>query len=255
MKFSIVSTLYQSAAYIAEFHQRATVVAQQFAGDDYEIILVNDGSPDNSCEQAIKLTESDNHVVVIDLSRNFGHHKAIMTGLAQALGEYIFLIDCDLEEEPEWLLSFTQQMRRELCDVVYGVQECRKGSLFERKSGELFYKLFNALTDFDLPVNIVTTRLMTRRYVDALVQHQDREVFLAGLWHITGFTQTSLIVKKHCTSQTTYNLRKKISILVNSVTSFSNKPLVAIFYTGILIGCRTVHCLPCCESVSLFHSA
>ena len=129
MKFSIVSTLYQSAPYIVEFYQRATAVAQQFAGDDYEIILVNDGSPDNSCELAIKLTETDNHVVVIDLSRNFGHHKAIMTGLVQALGEYIFLIDCDLEEEPEWLSRFTMKMGREQCDVVYGVQERRKGGL------------------------------------------------------------------------------------------------------------------------------
>ncbi len=101
MKLSIVSTLYQSAPYIAEFYERCTQVAKQFANQDYEIIFVNDGSPDNSLEIAIELYKQDSHVKIIDLSRNFGHHKAMMTGLAHAKGTYVFLIDSDLEEEPE----------------------------------------------------------------------------------------------------------------------------------------------------------
>ena len=118
MKLSIVATLYQSAPYIAEFYQRATAVAREFARDDYEIVLVNDGSPDNSLELAVQLTEADHHVVLVDLSRNFGHHKAMMTGLAYSAGEQVFLIDSDLEEEPEWLLSFEEQMQQEASDVV-----------------------------------------------------------------------------------------------------------------------------------------
>ena len=105
MKLSIVATLYQSAPYIIEFHQRASAAAKQIVGNDYEIVLVNDGSPDNSLEVAVQLTETDSHVVVVDLSRNFGHHKAMMTGLAHTKGDRVFLLDSDLEEEPEWLLS------------------------------------------------------------------------------------------------------------------------------------------------------
>jgi putative glycosyltransferase len=90
MKLSIVSTLYQSAAYIAKFHQLASAAARQLVGEEYEIILVNDGSPDNSLDIAAQLTKTDSHLVVIDLSRNFGHHKAMMTGLAQAGGEFFF---------------------------------------------------------------------------------------------------------------------------------------------------------------------
>lgn len=235
MKLSIVATLYQSAPYIAEFHQRATAVARQFAGDDYEIVLVNDGSPDNSLELAVQLTEADSHVVLIDLSRNFGHHKAMMTGLAHAKGELVFLIDSDLEEEPEWLEAFAQQMKQDRCDVVYGVQERRKGNWFERWSGRWFYRFFKALTGLALPENVVTTRLMARRYVDALLCHQEREVFMAGLWHITGFDQRPQVIKKHNTSETTYTFRRKMSLLVNSVTSFSNAPLVSIFYIGVAI--------------------
>jgi putative glycosyltransferase len=235
MKLSIVATLYQSAPYINEFHDRATATAKQLVGEDYEIVLVNDGSPDNSLDLAIRLTEQDSHVVVVDLSRNFGHHKAMMTGLAHAKGELVFLIDSDLEEEPEWLLAFAQQMKQERCDVVYGVQERRKGNWFERWSGQWFYRFFNALTRLALPENTVTARLMTRRYVDALLCHQEREVFMAGLWHITGFDQRPQVIKKHNTSKTTYTFRKKMSLLVNSVTSFSNVPLVGIFYIGIVI--------------------
>jgi putative glycosyltransferase len=235
MKLSIVATLYQSAPYINEFHERASASAKRMVGDDYEIVLVNDGSPDNSLDLAVRLTEQDSHVVVVDLSRNFGHHKAMMTGLAHAKGELVFLIDSDLEEEPEWLEAFAQQMKQDRCDVVYGVQERRKGNWFERWSGQWFYLLFNALSGLALPENIVTARLMTRRYVEALLSHKEREVLIAGLWHITGFDQRSQVIKKHSTSETTYTIRRKMSLLVNSVTSFSNAPLVGIFYIGVSI--------------------
>lgn len=235
MKLSIVATLYQSSRYINEFHERISATAKRMVGDDFEIVLVNDGSPDDSLDLAIQLTEQDSHVIVVDLSRNFGHHKAMMTGLAHAKGALTFLIDSDLEEEPEWLEAFALQMERERCDVVYGVQERRKGSWFERWSGQWFYRFFKTLTGFALPENVVTTRLMVRRYVDALLRHQEREIFMAGLWHITGFDQRPQVIKKHNTSETTYTFRRKMSLLVNSVTSFSNAPLVSIFYIGISI--------------------
>ncbi len=235
MRLSIVATLYQSATHITQFHQRASEAAEELVGGDYEIIFVNDGSPDNSLELAVRLAETDRHVVVIDLSRNFGHHKAMMTGLSYAKGEHVFLIDSDLEEEPEWLLSFDTQLGQDACDVVYGVQSQRKGGVFERWSGNLFWKMINGLSGLSLPRNVVTARLMTRRYVDALLLHEEREVFMAGLWSITGFDQRPQIVRKLDASQSTYTLRRKLSLLVNSVTSFSNLPLVGIFYVGASI--------------------
>jgi putative glycosyltransferase len=233
VRLSVVATLYQSSLYIEEFCRRVSQTARKLVDDDYEIVLVNDGSPDDSLEIAIRLTESDSHIFVVDLSRNFGHHKAMMTGMLNARGDRIFLIDSDLEEEPEWLLSFAQTMEAERCDVVYGVQGQRKGGFFERWSGRMFYAVFRALTQLPLPPNIVVARLMSRRYVDALVRHDEREVFMAGLWTITGFKQCPRTVNKHSTSKTTYTLRHKMSQFVNSVTSFSNAPLVGIFYVGV----------------------
>lgn len=232
MKLSIVATLYQSASYIEEFHFRASAAARDFAGDDYEIILVNDGSPDNSLQIASDLCNSDDHLSVVDLSRNFGHHRAIMTGLSHTCGDHIFLIDSDLEERPEWLGDFARQLNEDAGDVVFGVQQKRTGSLFERWSGELFYSLFRTLSGLAIPNNIVLARLMTRRYLDALLLHDEREVFLAGLMAITGFKQTTQPVMKLRRVGTTYTLRRRIAQFVNSVTSFSAKPLVAIFALG-----------------------
>ncbi len=232
MKLSIVSTLYCSAPHVDEFHQRASATAERLAGDDYEIVLVNDGSPDDSLERATRIADKDKHVVVIDLSRNFGHHKAMMTGLRYSSGDLVFLIDSDLEEAPEWLISFQQQLDIEGGDVVYGVQTKRKGNFFERWSGGLFYRAFRFLSGLDLPYNITVARLMTRRYVRALVLHREYELFMAGLWIITGFDQSPHAVTKISSSQTTYSLRKKVAQLVDSIASFSNKPLIGIFVLG-----------------------
>ncbi|MDN8612833.1 glycosyltransferase family 2 protein [Variovorax ginsengisoli] len=235
MKLSIVATLYQSAPYVAEFHRRASETARQLVAEDYEIILVNDGSPDQSLALAIELTQVDSRVVVVDLSRNFGHHKAMMTGLAAAKGDRVFLIDSDLEEEPEWLGLFAEQMASRSCDVVYGVQARRRGGFFEQMSGALFYRAFRMLTGINQPNNIVTARLMTRRYVDSLLLHKERELNIGGLWVVTGFRQVQLTVNKHSTSPTTYSLSRKFSHFVNAVTSFSSLPLVLTFYSGLLI--------------------
>jgi putative glycosyltransferase len=232
VKLSIVTTLYQSASTIAEFHRR-TSVAAALCGDDYEIILVNDGSPDNSLEIAVALTAADPRVVVIDLARNFGHHKAMMTGLSAATGDFVFLIDSDLEEEPEWLLSFEKQMRAEKADSVYGVQSARKGGVLERYSGLVFYRLFRFFTGVDQPDNIVTARLMSRRYVDALVAHRERELNIGGLWIITGFKQSRQTIQKLDASRTTYSLSRKFGHLVNAITSFSTLPLSFTFYCGL----------------------
>jgi putative glycosyltransferase len=234
MDISIITTMYYSAPYLKEFYERCCREIENIT-DRYEIIFVNDGSPDRSLELAVSLYEVDNKVRVIDLSRNFGHHKAMMTGLAHAKGKYIFLIDCDLEEEPELLSLFYQKLLEDKCDVVYGVQKERKGNWFEQITGEIYYQLLKSLSGIDFPKNIVTARLMTRRYVKSLLQHREREVTIAGLWHITGYNQIPMYVLKHAKGQTTYNFLKKFAILINAITSFSNKPLVFIFYTGLLI--------------------
>ena len=235
MRLSVVATLYRSSRSLEAFHARVTAAAAALTSD-YEIVLVNDGSPDDSLAVAVRLFERDPHVRVVDLARNFGHHKAMMTGLAHATGDLVFLIDSDLEEEPELLPAFHDTMGRSNADVVYGVQAARRGGLFERVSGWMFFKLFNLLSDLPIPVNVVTVRLMTRRYVAALVAHRERETMIAGLWALTGFHQVPVAITKGQNTGSSYSLGRKIAVLVNSVTSFSDRPLVFIFYLGVIIG-------------------
>jgi putative glycosyltransferase len=158
-----------------------------------------------------------------------------MTGLSFARGELVFLIDCDLEEAPELLEYFYKEHSASCVDVVFGVQEKRKGDLFERISGGIFYMMFNWLSDVAIPKNVLTVRLMSKRYVASLLKHREREVFLAGLMHMAGFSQLPLAVNKEDKGQTSYTIWKKLSLMVNAITSFSNRPLVYIFHTGLLI--------------------
>lgn len=234
MKLSLVTTLYGSEPYLEEFHARMEAVAREIT-DDFEFVMVNDGSPDRSLQVALKIRERHPNVRVIDLSRNFGHHRAIMAGLGEARGEFVFLIDCDLEEPPETLREFWRERESNDVDVAFGVRNRREESGLSRLFGSLFYFLFNALSPDKIPYNLLTVRLMTRRYVDALLEFREREMQLSGLWAITGFSQLPLQVKKGYKGHSSYTLRRKLAHLLNAVTSFSNRPLIIVFYMGLSV--------------------
>ncbi len=232
---SVVSSLYNSGPYVSEFHSRIVATLRSL-GVNYEIIFVNDGSPDDALQQAVDVQSGDPNVTVVDLSRNFGQHKATMTGMGYAGGDFVFVIEIDLEEQPEWLSMFFDELTSdEALDVVYGVQKTRKGGWFERVSGSLFYKSFNLFSDTKIPENHITVRLMTKRYVEALLAHRDRELFLGGVYELVGFDKKSLPVTKLSHSETTYSIRRKLVLFVNAITSFSTSPLAAIFWAGMLV--------------------
>ena len=226
--------MYYSSQYLREFHRRARVAAQTIT-DDYEIMFVNDGSPDNSIELARSLYEDDPHTRIIDLSRNFGHHKAMMTGLAYAHGDLVFLIDSDLEESPELLSDFLAKMEETEADVVYGVQDVRNRGWFDNLSSRIFYTVFNWLSDYPIPHDLLTIRLMTNRYIQQLVKHQEQVYIIAGIWERTGFKQVAYPVHKKFKGTSSYNFRKQLSYAVYATVVFSRRPLVYISYLGLLI--------------------
>lgn len=233
-EISIVATMYKSQDYVVEFCERVNA-AMSVLDKSFEIILVNDGSPDRSADIARECCDRFGNIVLVDLSRNFGHHQAMMAGLRHATGNYIFLIDSDLEEEPEWLIQFWPKLFEDNCDVIYGVQASRRGNLMSKISGRLYYQATRLLTGLPMPFDLVTARLMTRKYVDALLQFKEREIDIAALWVLTGFKQQAFPVTKHDNSPTTYTLSKKIALLIDSITSYSNRPLLGIFYFGAIM--------------------
>jgi putative glycosyltransferase len=172
---------------------------------------------------------------VIELSRNFGHHKAMMTGLEHASGDLVFLIDVDLEEPPEMLSSFYEKLSKENLDVVFGVQLSRKGGLSERAFGWVAWKLIDLMLPIKVPRNHSTVRLMTRDYVQALVRHKESKTAIGGLWVMTGFQQAAFPFKKGSRGTTSYTFRARLFALLDSITSFSEMPLYFVFYMGITV--------------------
>jgi putative glycosyltransferase len=247
MRISVVATLYNSSLYIPDFCARVAAEARKITAD-YEIVLVDDGSPDDSLAVALAEAARDPAIKIVELSRNFGHHKAMMTGLENAQGDLVFLIDSDLEEPPELLGRFYDTLEAEGMDVVYGYQRARKGGVTERLGGSLVWWFLNMLLPIKIPHNHSTVRLMRRNYVQALIQHKERMTAIGGLWVLTGFKQRGLEFEKGFRKVTSYRLGKRLVVLLDSVTSFSELPLFLVFYLGcavlmisFVIGCYLLY--------------
>ncbi len=240
-QISLISTMYRSRPFLEESLASCLEALRQIPIEDFEIVLVNDGSPDDSLEYVLGRRQDIPRLVIVDLSRNFGHHHALHAGLQHSRGDLVFLIDCDLEVSPMTLPAFYQKQQESGCDLVFGYQESRKGGWFEKISGGLFWKGFNLLSETKIPESIVTERIMTRRFVDALLQMGDRNLFLGGMMSWTGFAQVGLVVeKKQRSGESTYTLVKRIELMLNAVSSFSSQPLVWLFNVGAAITATSV---------------
>jgi len=240
-QISIVSTIYKSAGTIARFVDECLMVLQSMNCASFELVIVNDGSPDESRDILLNLRQSHPEITLIELSRNFGHHYALSAGLDYCMGDLIFLIDSDLQVGPQILPHFHRELTDSDFDVVYGYQEQRNGSWFEAASGQMFWRLFNFISETRVPPNVVTERLMSRKYVDALKQLSERNLFLGGMMYWIGFKQKGIpITKAARTGKSSYNLARKIDLFVNAITSFTPGPLKVIFHAGLVITALSV---------------
>ena len=204
--------------------------------DKDELILVDDGSPDESLALAREHAARDARIVVVELARNFGHHHAILAGLDQALGDRVFFVDSDLEEAPELLVDFASIMEAGDVDVVFGVHNHSQGSLLRRTTSRAFWFVFNWASDAKTPLNICNVRLMKRRYVDALLSLQEANVFLGGMFHWVGFKQLAVPIERNLRrAQSTYSIAGRIRLAVRSIAAFSTAPLKGMFLLGTII--------------------
>ena len=236
MKISVVTTIFHSTDFINEFYNKMSNIAKNVSNDDYELIFVNDGSIEKDLEIISNLSNSDKNLTIIDLSRNFGHYQALMTGLKESTGDYIFFIDSDLEEDPEWLkLFFNEINNHNNIDIVIGQQSRRKGSFLERITGYIYYFFIVKFIEKSIIQNHTTACLMTRRYANSLLEFKENDLTLTVLFFLNGFKQKILQVTKKTHSPTTYSFYKKMGVLLKNITSLSGKPLVFIFVTGLTI--------------------
>lgn len=237
MKLSVVTTLYKSKKFLNDFLNEILQAIKVLEIEKYELIFVNDGSPDDSMEYLLDRKRTINEIKVIDLSRNFGHHNAMQAGLQCAKGDLVFLIDNDLETPPKFLITCFQKLKSNpSADVIYGFQEKRKGGIIENSGGRIFWWTLNKFSDVYIPENMLTERLMTRKYVNNLLSLGDANLFLGGMMHWTGFEQIGIpVLKTLRVEENTYSTKKRLKLMMLALTSFSGKPLEYLFFFGLFI--------------------
>lgn len=235
MKLSVVTTLYRSKPFLDTFLKEVLKAILELKISDFEVLFVNDGSPDDSLEFLLQKKNDIPQIKILDLTRNFGHHYAMQAGLKFAKGDYIFLIDNDLEVSPNIVVSLFDVLNSEKhIDVVYCYQDIRKGKFVERFSGKLFWKILNLISEVRVPENILTERLMKKEYVDNLLTLNDANLFLGGMMYWVGFNQKGVpVVKMQRQGKSTYSFRKRFGLMIQAITSFSGKPLELLFYLGL----------------------
>jgi putative glycosyltransferase len=234
-KISLVTSLYRSSAYVDEFYHQH-IASLKKMNVDYEFIFVDDGYPDDAATKVETLIKTDPNVKLILLSRNFGQYPAMFAGMANADGDFIYATDSDLEEDPSNIeLMYNIMLENKDTDVVYGVLKKRDGGMIRGFFGKLFYLILDNLSDVKVPHDQAWQRVMSKRYVNALLKYNEAETLPAGLMILAGFKQHPVMMDKSYKGSTSYTFRKRLKLALNSITAFSAKPLVFIGILGISI--------------------
>lgn len=236
---TVVVACYRDAGSVHEMHRRLTAVLSETT-PEYEIIYVNDNSPDNAEELLREIAASDPRLTVISHSRNFGSQMAFTSGMRQALGDAVVLMDGDLQDPPEAIPSLVKEWVKGY-DVVYGVREQRKENALMEGARKVFYRLFRKLSYINMPLDAGDFSIMSRRVVDGMLQLPERDRFLRGLRAWVGFRQTgvSYVRAERYAGESTNSLMDNIRWAKRGIFSFSYKPLemislLALFVTALM---------------------
>jgi len=233
---SVVAPIHNEAEVIPLLIERVRAASTEW-NDDYELILVDDGSSDDSLRRMVVAAETDPRIAAVKLSRNFGHQAAISAGLQQARGEAVAIIDGDLQDPPEELARFVAKWR-EGYDVVFGIRRSRKEGLSKRLAYSCFYRLLHRVSDVDMPLDSGDFCLMDRKVVDALNQAFPEQIrFVRGLRAFLGFRQIGLEYERHprAAGSPSYNFKSLIKLAIDGLLGFSMLPLRLASYLGFLI--------------------
>lgn len=233
--FSIISPVYRAENIIPELVKRITNSMEKIT-DDFEIILVEDGGPDNSWHAIENQLKVNSKVKGVKLSRNFGQHNAITAGLDIAKGDWIVVMDCDLQDQPEEIEKLYNKAK-EGFDIVYARRKIRQDSFFKKLSSTLFYKVYSYLSGFDHDGSIANFGIYSRGVVDAI--KNIREPYRAFLPMVkwVGFRSTAIDVTHAARfeGESTYNLYKLLKLALNVCLAYSQKPLKMAIITGFFI--------------------
>lgn len=234
---SVVSPEYKGEKMVAELVRRI-VESVSTITEDYEIILVNDASPDNSWEEIVKQCQLNPKVKGINLSRNFGQHYAITAGLSYAKGDWIVVMDCDLQDRPEEIPNLYKKAQ-EGYDLVMAQRIIRNDSFIKRLSSKVFYKVFSYLTDTKQDASVANFGIYHKKVVNAVLSMGDRLRYFPTQVQWVGFRKCYLPIRhdERLEGKSSYNFRRLFQLASDTIVSFSDKPMRLMMKVGF---CMTV---------------
>jgi dolichol-phosphate mannosyltransferase len=236
-RLSVVVPVYGSAGILPETHRRLTKALASLEGFEYEIVYVNDGSPDNAAEVLEAIVSEDDRARLVSLSRNFGHQAAITAGLDHVVGDVVVIIDDDLQDPPEVIPEMVERWRQGN-KVVYGVRSVRRGdSVFKRASAKVFYRMLSIMSERPLPLDAGDFRLLDRSVVNVLNEMREESRYMRGMVSWVGFQQCALTYERDAryAGKSNYSLRDSIRLAVDGVASFSTRPLFISAVVGAVV--------------------
>jgi glycosyltransferase involved in cell wall biosynthesis len=243
--FSIIAPIFNEISNLPELYRRVKEVMDT-TGEPWEIVMIDDGSTDESAAFILKLAQQDKRVRPVIFARNFSHQIAVTAGLDYSRGQAVVIIDADLQDPPEVILDMIAKWR-EGFEVVYAVRTEREGeSWFKLFTASLFYRLIYRITDVNIPLDTGDFRLLDRKVVNVLNQMRERHRFLRGMSVWVGFRQTGVNYRRAArfSGETKYPFRKMFRLALNAITSFSYFPLQVATYMGFISASLSIIAIP-----------
>lgn len=242
MKYSFVVPIYNDGYLADKFCVAFEKCFQEYIGSVsvegiVELIFVNDGSKNDSLTHLKNLPSKYSFVKVVDLSRNFGQHIALSCGYKLAKGEYVGMLNVDMQEPPSEIPKLIDYMNSEGYDIVFGLAEQRKTSIINRVTSLAFAKTLNYLTNTSMPANVTTLRVMNRKFVDAYNSISEKSRYIPGLEAWLGFRHgyTPILHQERSEGSSSYNFKKRLAMAIESIISFSDFPLRLIATFGLAV--------------------
>jgi polyisoprenyl-phosphate glycosyltransferase len=232
---SVVSPVYGCRACLSELSER--IAAAIPPNVSYEVILVDDGSPDRPWETIAALGRADPRVRGLRLSRNFGQHAAIMAGLSAARGEWIVVLDCDLQDDPKYIPELLGAARSRDDDVVRVRRVNREGESLKRLMSRAFYAVFSYLLSVKVSPEIGNYGVYRREVIDAVLSCHERKKFFPALIEWVGFRKSTIDVPylpRHA-GKSAYNFRRLLSLAFDTIIGFSDRPLRILVTAGMMV--------------------
>lgn len=235
MDISVVIPMYGCRAAVNELHRRLCENLEKVT-NSFEIIMVDDCCPQNSWEEIVKICEKDKRVKGIHLSRNFGQIKAITAGLDQSRGDWVVVMDCDLQDRPESIIELYNKAQ-EGYDVVFARRKGRKDTWLTKRLSKLFYKVYDYFTDGNFDSSICNFSISKRKVIDSYCRMREHNRAFVMFVRWLGFNQTAIELEadKRFEGKSSYNLKKKMKMAFEIITSQSNKPLLFSVKVGFFI--------------------